>query len=61
MQTLKEKIDDITAAWETDFYDPKEDCLVRYLDHPELFEFMFPWPKPSKEEQTRQIIEALLS
>ena len=61
MQTLKEKIDEIISNFETDYYDPKEEVLIRHLDNPELFEFLFPWPKPPREEQTRQIIEALLS
>jgi hypothetical protein len=60
METLKAKIGKITADWETDYYDPKE-VLISHLDNPELFEFLFPWPKPPRHEQTRQIIETLLS
>ncbi len=61
MSSIKEQMDEIVSDWETDFYDPKVDCLVRHLDDPDLFEFLFPDPKPSREEQTRKIIEALLS
>lgn len=61
MHPLKEKIDEIVSDWKTDFYDPKEDCLIRHLDNPELFEFLFPWPEPPREEQTRQLIKALLT
>jgi hypothetical protein len=61
MNTIKEKLDGFIANWETDYYDPKEEVLIRHLDNPELFEFLFPWPKPPRKEQTRQIIEALLN
>ena len=60
METIKAKIDKIIADWETNYYNPKE-VLISHLDNPELFEFLFPWPKPPRSEHTRQIIEVLLS
>jgi len=61
MPTIKEQIDEIVENFGTDWYDPKLDCLARYLDHPELFEHMFPEPLPSREERTRRVIAAILS
>ena len=35
MPTLKEKLDEIIANFETDFYNPKEDVWIRNLDNPD--------------------------
>ena len=61
MPSIREQIDQVAANFETDFFDPKLDCLIRYIDHPELFEHMFPDPPPSREEQMRRVIGAILS